>query len=251
MFNVLYIAYNPPQGVLNLHLNIWRQIPDNIRRNVRFILVDDCSNTPINPTVDFPINLTIARIDTDIYWNPPGAKNLGFTLADNDWVFSCDIDHSVPVEDYIKMIQMSKEKNSIYFFTRFLPNGKSRNKDSSNLFIIHKEDFWKTGGYDEDFCGNHGYDDYIIVGNFYNNTEGVSNTSPSLMKMLNFKFVRTDLKIIEHKEFATGDPIKKEQTNRNNFKILMKKIKELQTGTYIHPSILRFPWHIEKEITFN
>lgn len=251
MFNVIYTIYNPKQEIIDMHLNIWKKIPDDIRKDIKFIVVDDCSPHPTSFNIDFPINLVIPRVDIDIYWNPPGAKNLGFTIADNDWIFSSDIDHTVSAEDYVRMYTMKKERNSVYFFKRFLPNGNSRNKDAPNILLIHKEDFWKTGGYDEDFSGNHGYDDYFIIGNFYNNEPGIYNTDPSLMRLLNFKYIMTDLKVIEHKEFETGDKSIKTFSNAKNLALVISKIKQLKEGTYQHTPILRFPWHIEKENKFS
>lgn len=240
MFNVIYITYNNPDEIINMHLNIWKQIPLDIRRQINFILVDDCSTKPVNPKIDFPINLTIPRVIDDLYWNPPGAKNLGFMLADNDWTFTCDIDHTVPPEDYVRMFNMKKERKHMYLFERFLPDGSSRNKNSTNLFVMHREDFWMTGGYDEDFVGAHGFDDHLFIG-----PPRVS-TQTSLIRRLGYKIVQTDLRITEHKRFETGDVVKKTNSNGINHAKLNKKLAELNANNYIHGTILRFRWKINK-----
>ena len=241
VFNVIYITYNPQKGLIEKHLENWRKIPDEIRSQFRFILVDDCSTVPVDPVVDFPIRLTIARVDDDIYWNPPGAKNVGFTLADTDWIFSSDIDHFVPANHYERILNLPTGKKNMYFFERFKPDGSSRNKNSTNLFVIHYEDFWNTGGYDEDFCGAHGYDDHLIIGNVRYPQQ------ISIMKQQGMNFVQTKIPIVEHSEYATGDAGKKAATNSINLPKLNEKLQQLKAGVYEHGPILRFKYHIAKE----
>lgn len=243
MFNIIFTIYDPKHEIIDMHLDIWSKIPIKYRKQMRFIIIDDCSNNEFLPEIAFPINLLIVRIDTNIWWNPPGAKNLGFLLADNDWVFSCDVDHTAEPEEYIKMLILPKKKNNIYFFERFKPNGLSRNKNTPNIFIIHREDFWKTGGYDEDFSGYHGFDDYVFVGNFY------EMQYPSLIKQNNIKYNQTNIKIIEHVGFESGDRNRKIKSQTISKPMMYKKLEELANKTYKHGSIIRFQWHIVKEIS--
>ena len=241
MFNVIFAVYNPPKELLDMHILQWKNIPLQYRKRIRFIIVDDCSSNPVTLDIDFPINLTLVRIDTDIFWNPPGAKNLGFMLYDSCWCFSCDIDHIVESDEYIKMLALDKQIGNVYFFERFKPDGTSRGKNTPNIFIIHKNDFWKTGGYDEDFSGAHGYDDYVFMGDFY------KPNLPSLIKNAGIKFIQTDIKIVEH-AFPAADRAKKVSTHHISEPMMQRKLQELINGTYIHSDIIRFDWHIVKEL---
>lgn len=241
MFNIIYSVCDANPDVLEKHIKIWKSIPTNIITRLRFFIIDDCSKIPLSLNIDFPINLTIPRITTDIYWNPPGAKNLGFLLADNDWTFSCDIDHFTPVESFEKMLSLDKKRNNLYLFERFLPNGESRRKNTPNIFIIHREDFWKTGGYDEDFSGYHGFDDYVFIGNLF------APHLPSLIKNLGIEFIQTNIPIIEHKEYETGDTTKKIASHKYSEPLMYKKLDELSKRLYKHGSIIRFQWEILKE----
>jgi len=243
MFNVLYISYNPQEGLIEKHLNIWKEIPLEFRKNINFILIDDGSNVPINPNVDFPVNLTIARINEDIFCNTSGAKNLGFTLADDDWVFSCEIDHFVEPEEYIRMINYNKKLGEVYRLSRYLNN--TLINLAQNIFIIHKEDFWKSGGYDEDLAGNHGYDDLFIIGNYKD------ASSPSIFANIGLKFIQTDIKICTIIKYATGSPEHRqrmEDTKTINLNKVHAKQQELIKSTYKHGGVLRFTWGIIKEI---
>lgn len=113
----------------------------------RVILVDDCSPDALQA----PQDVDCYRIDTNIAWNQPGARNLGFQEAEG-WIVCADIDHLVTKENVEEILRMEKEKGTVYYLGR-------EDNDSWNVFLIHKEDFEKIGGYDEDFCGHYGFDD--------------------------------------------------------------------------------------------
>jgi len=244
MINILYISYNTPKENMDIHLRAWKNIPDDVRKQLRFIVIDDCSPLPVKYFLqpDFPINLTIARIDTDIYWNTSGAKNLGFAIADNDWVFSSDIDH-IP-EDFEKLITWPKIRTKVYLFQRHKPDGSLRGKNTSNIFIIHKEDFWNTGGYDEDLAGAYGHDEVMTVG------DPTRPEKNSMMKILGYQFIWTPMKIIEYKEYETGDHSYKLSTAHTNLQKVMKKQQDFAQGKYRNGAILRFNWHIEKDFRY-
>lgn len=113
----------------------------------RVVIVDDCSPEPLQSLQ----GVDTYRIDTNILWNQPGAKNLGFHVS-NGWIVCADIDHLVTKDNIDDILKLKKEKGTVYFLGR-------EDTDSWNIFLIHKDDFEKIGGYDEDFSGHYGYDD--------------------------------------------------------------------------------------------
>ena len=117
----------------------------------RVVIVDDCSKKPLGKIE----GLDIYRVTDDIKWNQPGARNLGFQESEG-WIVCADIDHLVTKENVDKLLKMKKEKGTMYYLGR-------EDTDSHNIFLIHKDDFEKVGGYDEDFCGNYGYDDILFL----------------------------------------------------------------------------------------
>jgi len=244
MFTVLYISYNPQKGLIKRHLDNWKNIPEEYRKKIHFILIDDGSEIPISPVIDFPINFTLARVHVDIFGNTSGAKNLGFLLADNDWVFSCEIDHFVSPENYIKMVNLDKHRGKVYKLIRTLPNGDLF-KPAHNLFIAHKFDFWRCGGYDEDLAGNHGYDDALILGS------PPTCSPPSLFSSIGLSLIESDIVMYTYLDLATGDAEHRQKMKNSKYINLAKvhaKKREIANNTYKHGEVLRFPWDIIKEI---
>ena len=96
-------------------------------------------------------------------------------------------------------------------------------------------------GYDEDFCGYHGFDDYLIMGNLYN------PQLPSLLKKSGLTQIQTNMKIVEHCQFEAVNKTSKISTHSISEPMMKKKIEDLDNNVYQHGSIIRFPWKIVKE----
>jgi len=226
MLNIIYSIYNPKPHVIETHLNNWKSYGDLLEK-VNIILIDDGSILPIDFEIDFPINLTIARIKEDIYWNVGGAQNLGHYLANDDWCFSTDIDHILTKESCNKLFDYNKESGNVYWFIRIKDNKVY--KQHQNTFLIHKKDYNKIDGYDEDLSGNGGYNDALII---------------AKMQYYKLKFVNTDILVhlnenlsLNTKEyFKKGVPV--------NYQKFVSKVNEMQKGTYKQKSILNFNWKI-------
>ena len=124
------------------------RIPQITEQGLPTMIVDDCSSLPLGP-LD---NIKVLRIIDDIKWNQPGARNLGFQELDG-WVLCCDIDHLVTKETYEEISKLKLEVGTVYYL------GRHDVTNSKNVYIMHKTDFEKIGGYDEDFSGNYGFDD--------------------------------------------------------------------------------------------
>lgn len=231
MLSLVYSMWNPTPGTMETHLKEWSSYSKMVRRNIEIILVDDCSTPAININPPVPLNLTIARITDNIYWNICGAKNLGFHLAKGPWIFSTDQDHLFyREEDLINAINIDKRRKTVYFLTRLKPDGSLRGKNHPNTFIMHKEDFNYLGGYDEDFSGNRGWSDRML---------------DLQLDALKFERITLPIRIREHKEFTCVDP-----RNRNyvaNTQLVYRKELELRQGIYKNGPLLRFNWEIVKQ----
>jgi hypothetical protein len=135
--------------------------------DVRIVIVDDCSAEPLQP-LD---GIDVYRVLDNISWNMAGAKNLGFHVSDG-WIIYSDIDHLVTRENIEEILQLQKERGCIYFFGRVdVETGEEGTHYSE--FLIHKEDFEKVGGFDEDFSGYYGYDDYLFLSHCQKNLKVV------------------------------------------------------------------------------
>jgi len=237
--NIIFPVYNISDEILSLHLKEWHSLPEEIRNKINLIIVDDCSPNP------FPINIytgfktKIARVNTDIKWHAEGAFNLGFLLADDDWCVLLQSDHVMPTEEIIKMVNLKKERGNLYVFQRMRPDGTSRNKNVASMTIIHRDDYWLVGGYDEDFCENHGGSDWLTWGQYYN-----PNRAVSVADTVGMKYVQTNIKIIEYQEKISGGA-RWEGNNLNKGLIMWQnKLKEVLAGTYVNRAKLHFTWKI-------
>jgi len=134
--------------VLYTYFGQKERIPQIVEQGINTMIVDDCSKEPLGPIE----GIEVLRITDDIKWNQPGARNLGFQEL-NGWVVCLDIDHLLTKDIYDKLISLQKEVGTVYYL------GREDIKKSYNVYLMHKNDFEKIGGYDEDFCGNYGYDD--------------------------------------------------------------------------------------------
>lgn len=133
--------------VLYTYFGQKERIPGIIEQGLNTIIIDDCSKDPLKAIE----GIKVLRVLDDIKWNQPGARNLGFHVA-NGWVLCADIDHLVLKENIQELEKIELKKGNVYFLGR-------EDTNSVNVYLIHKDDFEKIGGYDEDFCGNYGYDD--------------------------------------------------------------------------------------------
>jgi len=125
---------------------------------IQFIIVDDGS--PLSYDIpDLDLNITWLKIREDIPWNQPGARNLGVLYAPSDKVLMTDLDHEFPEETLRYAVQRRGCGRSCYRFYRW--GGKER--PHPNIFLMSRARFMMFGGYDEEFSGHYGCDDYRFV----------------------------------------------------------------------------------------
>ena len=129
------------------------------------IVVDDGS--PKYPITDFlqPSNkIRLFRVTEDYGFNSHGCRNLIMKQATNDWVVLIDIDRAfTEPEIAYNIIKTTMLKETIlYRFTAFTnPSGIDAHQ-SVNDFLIHKNHFFKAGGYDEELIGIRTGDRYFF-----------------------------------------------------------------------------------------
>lgn len=158
-------------GMLQRQLAEFEHYPPD---GVRLIVVDDGSPEPARDVVlryaspDLRARLHLYRITVDIPWNREGARNLGATKADTDWVVHVDIDHVLPAPAAARLVEYDPSPDFWYRFARYR-NGaadETRQKDPLptdaafgavkphiDSYLITRDMYWDVGGYDEDFAG--------------------------------------------------------------------------------------------------
>jgi len=152
--------YDAPE-MLREHLKYWQAYSDEVKENVRVVLVDDGS--PTSPAIDvlkdadlpgFPIELY--RVLENIPWNHGGARNLCMDrVTDEGWILTTDIDLVLGIESIEKLMQLELDPAKVYMPNRLDPQGDEWvvMKRHPESYVMTREMFWKIGGFDEDFTG--------------------------------------------------------------------------------------------------
>ena len=171
----IIMAYYENPTMLTEHLIWWHEYrPEDIAR-VSFIVVDDGS--PRNPAIDvvrkhtIGIDLRVFRIIPNIPWNQDGARNLGMKYCRTPWAFLTDTDHLVPHDQIGKLInftQIEARQGEYYMPASQIKLDGTVLGEHPNTYLFNVADYWRIGGYDEDFAGSYGSD-----GNFRKNCQGL------------------------------------------------------------------------------
>lgn len=126
-----------------------------------FVVVDDGSSATIAIPDDLDLNLRVFRVEDDIPWNQPGARNLGVTHAASDKVVMTDVDHYLGPDTFAHMIERRNPGRTMYKMRRETDEGEWL-KPHPNTFFFSRARFLRFHGYDEEFCGHYGFDDSMF-----------------------------------------------------------------------------------------
>lgn len=134
------------------------------------VVADDCGDPPVTR---YDIELLIRhfphgsllRVDEDIPWNQPGARNMAMAWIEADVVIMLDVDMVIPpamAKGFLDEAARLPEGKVIKFALKCLSNGKSTTT-SPNTWMLHRSDFFEVGGYDEGYAGHKGYSDVALM----------------------------------------------------------------------------------------
>lgn len=160
----------------DLQFENWLSWPEEIRRKVQIIIVDDCSPSPVHTWLTKSklkrvsnLNLAIYRITTDLEYNTPGALNLAFTVAPSKFVLTMDSDCAFDVDNIQRLVDMTPVNDGLYKFNRTRIGsgensinweGKESREDLKQTrylpctMLMNQNLFWRLGGFDEDYTGS-------------------------------------------------------------------------------------------------
>jgi len=167
----LIIPYYRNPEMLKIHCETWNQYTKEIWDKLDIILIDDCSPEPASMILKSYLglaacnNLKLYRVEKDIPWNQHGCRNLGAKLATTEWLLLTDMDRIFPCEEMFQLVNYGLDEENHY-----KPDQLKISKDNfieyggipGNQFLVTKENFWKVGGYDEDYCGTYGGDSALL-----------------------------------------------------------------------------------------
>jgi len=146
--------------MLRWHFEHFAKMTRATKDNFEFVVVDDGS--PMTPAASVPrddvdFDLRVFRVQVDIPWHQDGARNIGAFNAVGKWLLLTDIDHLVP-EETLQRASSDLDDRFTYTFARRKLNASADWKPHVNSFLVTKENYWRTGGYDEALCGLYGTD---------------------------------------------------------------------------------------------
>jgi len=173
MITIINPYYDNPSMLIR-QFRQWGSYSHDILRRLRVIVVDDCSpNHPAEDAVaiiNHYLNVALTgfqfrlyRIKVNVRWNWLVCRNLGAMEADEgSWLLLTDIDHLVP-DDTMNYLWWGVEngkfnKKRFYLFNRVDAPNLTPYKRHPNSYFMHRDLYWKIGGYDEEFSGNYGTD---------------------------------------------------------------------------------------------
>lgn len=148
-------------NVLTDLLQRYSEMDPDILKRIQFIIVDDCSPIKVEIPEHIHINYQLLRITTDIRWNQGGARNLGVVKAISPKIILTDSDHYFPPKLLSQILDSKIPQNKLYKFKRTDING-NKQQSPCNIFYTSKSVFFSVLGYDEEFCGNYGYEDVMF-----------------------------------------------------------------------------------------
>lgn len=160
--------------VLNSHEVVRRQVlyfeKMGIPDDVEIIFVDDGSTPPIKVQTTLP--MTVYHTNDFRDWTWPLARNAGARIANGDYFIMADLDHIISKElietarkfdgDFIRIRRefavLDEEGNLTQDHDVLTAYGLPADRDIKftphrNQFVIHKNLYWKMGGFREDRIG--------------------------------------------------------------------------------------------------
>lgn len=149
--------------IFSRHIAEWDKFPQEVLDQLEFIVVDDCS-TEHAVEVQRPYLKVLLSRD-QMPWNY-GIKNLLAQEAKYDWVLETNIDHLLTLPCALQLLELNLERHKYYRPLRYNFNegddSRWSGKPHIGTLLIHKDDLWSVGGYDEDFSGHYGHEDGFL-----------------------------------------------------------------------------------------
>jgi hypothetical protein len=160
----LILPYYRSPEMLRVQRHEIAQYPDGLH----VIVIDDCSPEPASEIVTPSDRIGLYRIHDDIPWNRNGARNLGAHVATTEWILQTDIDHVLPADAAAALLALDLDAQHWYRFPRYRvgPADETRRKDPIgdgvdygrirehiDSYMITRDLYWRTNGYNEDFSG--------------------------------------------------------------------------------------------------
>lgn len=157
-------VYGQP-AMLEHNLTTLSAADESVREVLKVIVVDDCGDPPVGPELyeGRPFDIEVYRVTEDKPWNQMGARNLGMDRAPSTWCLMIDPDMVFGPLMLARVLGAARKMRRGMFLKYGLRHADKDSPEvdmtSPNTYLIHRDDFFAAGGYDEDFAGHKGWSD--------------------------------------------------------------------------------------------
>lgn len=156
-----YPYYDNP-GILQLHLDTWMSYAPEIRDQYRYILVDDASpNSPAESVIraaKFDGQIELYRIERNVAWGWPAAKNIAMHHAPDGPALVTDIDMVLESKDAEALLRLKVKPDAHYIPRRRRAVDGLEYKRHPSTYVMQRSLFWTIGGFEERWLGLYGSD---------------------------------------------------------------------------------------------
>jgi hypothetical protein len=235
-----YLENNQNNPIDDL-ISIYSLYDPCILAQIHFVFVDDGSPIPVVIHPHTNLNYTLIRIEDNIPWNQPGARNIGVTHTQSERIILTDLDIIFPENLLSQLLDFYPPQHAIFKFKTV--SNLQVIQPHFNVFFMWKDTFMRTKGVDELFSGQYGYDDVFFY--FLNKALGVKF----------YLFKNSNIVHREHKEKTTSQHNSLVRDTATNKALFDKKMEQLKTTNnpleVRSPLYLNFSWKIVVEKTYS
>lgn len=162
MISLILLYYRNPY-MLRKQLYTWKGYPKELRDRLEFVVIDDGSPIEEAKVGKCNLNLSIYKVLKNIPFNFTGARNLGATVAKEDWLLFCDIDYLLDTENMQLMTELTGDPKKFYCFrANSVRKGRHHARYPKTSILVNKAEYWAVDGNDEDFAGHYGKEGYTV-----------------------------------------------------------------------------------------
>lgn len=157
-------AYWEQPNIFKEHWANLLAMPTEVQDHVALCYCDDGSQKypmEIPKEVQDKFFTKLFRIQGDQPWRQIAARNICMKHSEG-WAFMHDPDYMFNPGQMEKVLNEKLKRGHYYHPASRLAGSTRELHRSANHAIVHTEDFWDAGGYDEQFAGGYGYGDGLL-----------------------------------------------------------------------------------------
>lgn len=161
--SIVFTYYKNPNS-LALQLNeMNRYLTEEQKNDLEVVVVDDGSPLgfeakPVVDSVKGGLSVRVLRVLIDVEWNHRSARNIGFNEITGIWGLALDIDTLPELTNlFAHRQELDASESALFLFNRTDAETRKPLLIHHDTYLIRKDDYWRTGGFDERFSGMWGF----------------------------------------------------------------------------------------------